>query len=91
MLLVHAEVGAAVGLKHVVLSKRPCIQQDLHPLPRRELAPGVLPRQALLSPPLESTPLGLLQRFSERALDLGKVDRGRRWRLRAQPSGRGSV
>ena len=91
MLLVHAEVGAAMGLEHVVLSKRSRIQQDLHPLPRRELAPRVLPRQAPLPSALESTPLCLLQRFSEGPLDLGEVNHWRRGRLRAQPSGGGSA
>ena len=78
MIFGHAEVGAAVGLEHVVLSKRPCIQQNLNPLPRRELPPRVLPRQAGLTPPLESTPLCLLQGFSEVALDLGDIDSRRR-------------
>lgn len=74
LVLLHAEVCAAMRLEHVVLSKRLCVQQQLQPLPRGELAPGVLASQASLSSPLNRPPLGLLQLLSKYSLKLGNID-----------------
>ncbi len=47
--LFHPEFGAAVGDEHVEFLERALVEQKLHPFARRQLALGVLRRDALFA------------------------------------------
>src|SRR3990167_2747411 len=51
LVVLHAEVGAAVFDEHVPLFERALVKQHLQPLARRELALGVLRGDALFTAP----------------------------------------
>ncbi len=50
LLVLHAEIGAAVGYEHVEFFERPFVQQQIDPFTGSELATGVLRIDALLPP-----------------------------------------
>ena len=53
LVVLHPELGAAVFNKHVELFEAAFVQQQLDPLPRRELALGVLVGTALFPAPVD--------------------------------------
>jgi hypothetical protein len=65
LLLLHAELVAAVGLQHVVLAERSLIQQQRNALSGSELAAGVLGVDSLLATTEQSSLTGLLETVSE--------------------------
>mmetsp|Transcript_19341 Transcript_19341/g.57038 ORF Transcript_19341/g.57038 Transcript_19341/m.57038 type:complete len:481 (-) Transcript_19341:38-1480(-) len=77
-LLVHAKVHAPVGLDHVRLAEGARIEEHAQPLPRGQLAAGVLHRHALRAAALERLALEVADALAGDLLDAGRLVLDRR-------------